>query len=101
MERRIHHCKVPAWLAKLVKQREERPGQQGGGRRPFEENGGRSKKLVNPAQKNEYKLADGKQFEYLFHPANIKSLDKTKNNKGVTFCMRYYTMGYCFKDCKY
>ena len=97
----MYHCKVPAWLTKLVKQRERRPGLPGGGRRPADGEGGRSKKITNPTQRNECKLVEGEQFKYLFHPGNIKSLDKPKNNQGVTLCMRYHTMGYCFKDCKY
>ena len=28
-------------------------------------------------------------------------MEKRKNSQGVTLCMRYHTMCYCFKDCKY
>ena len=63
--------------------------------------GGRNKKIINPDQRGECKLSDGEQFKFLFHPGNIKSMEKPKNNQGVTLCMRYHTMDYCFKDCKY
>ena len=66
-----------------------------------EGDGGRNKKIINPDQRGECKLSDGEQFKFLFHPGNIKSMEKPKNSQGVTLCMRYHTMGYCFKDCKY
>ena len=41
VQRRQYHCKVPAWLAKLVRQRERKPGMGGGPRRHIEGDGGR------------------------------------------------------------
>ena len=63
--------------------------------------GGRNKKIINPDQRGECKLSDGEQFKYLFHPGNIKSMGKPKNSQGVTLCMRYHTMIYYFRNCKY
>ena len=73
----------------------------GGPRRHIEGGGGRSKKVTNSEIRGECKLADGEQFRFLFHPGNIKDMEKPKNGLGATLCMRFHTMGYCFRDCKY
>ena len=73
----------------------------GGKRRTFEQDNDRNQKVINPNQMEICKLKADEQFKYLFHPGNIKSLTKPKKKDGEIMCMRYHTLGYCFKDCKY
>ena len=110
VERREYMCKVPHWITKLVKLREKKPENKSGGglsTRSFGKGRGidmdnkRSKRIPNPDQHEVCKLAENESYRSLFHPGNVKGLDKPKKKTGEFICLRCHTLGYCFPDCKY
>ena len=108
VERREYHCKTPFWVSKLIKKREKKivvaEDEKGHRkRRSFvnDTDGGRNQKLQNPHVCLGCKLEEGEQFKYMFHPGNIRDLVKPKTKDGEPKCLRWHTMGFCFKDCKF
>ena len=99
--------KIPGWIQKIVTMKEKKPqggpvgGPAGGGRRTPDGDGGRNKKIGNPEQHDSCKLRDGENFKLLFHPMNLKGMEKPVKKNGDMICMRFHTMGYCFSDCRY
>ena len=61
----------------------------------------RSKRILNPDQHAICKLAENESYRSLFHPGNIRDLEKPKKKTGEMICLRCHTLGYCFPDCKY
>ena len=119
IERREYHSKRTIWLTKLMKKRAEglkKPidecfssgittgggGQSGGGgqgkRRKLQPQDN-SKKISNGGICQQCKLTLYEQFRDMFHPRYIRNLEKPKKN-GIMLCMRFYTLGYFFSDCK-
>ena len=62
---------------------------------------GRSQKVQNNHVCLECKLQEGEQFKYMFHPSNIRELEKPKTKDGKSKCLRWHTIDFCFKDCKF
>ena len=78
-------------------------GQGGGGGRNLQEgrgNGG-TKGVMNNNICSQCKLGNNELFRDIFHPSNIKGIEKPKNNNGQQLCLRYHTLGYCFEVCGY
>ena len=46
-------------------------------------------------------LKISEQFRDLFHPGNIRNLEKPKIADGIPMCLRFHSLGSCFTDCKY
>jgi len=59
-----------------------------------------SKKTANNTQCDSCKLHPNGRFRDIYHPGNIRGLERPKRN-GVEFCLRFQTLGHCFSDCKY
>ena len=120
VERREYHTKVPTWIRKLMKKKERKPGRDqpigkghggggGGGRnggeektrRQFGNESDRSKKIQNPQAQESCMLQLNEQFRDLFHPGNLRNVEKPKLKCGTQICLRYHCIGYCFTDCKF
>ena len=59
-----------------------------------------SKKISNNNQCDYCKLHSNERFRDVFHPGNIRGLERPKRN-GVEFCLRSQTLGHYFSDCKH
>ena len=57
--------------------------------------------MQNSNPKDGCMLALTEQFRDIFHPGNVRALEKPKNKKGIMICLRFHTLGFCFGDCKY
>ena len=108
VERREYNCKPPAWVSKLIAKREkrhEKTPRETGKRRFFDEDkgqdGNRPQKINNPSIAESCKLKDGEQHKYIFHPGNIRRIDKPMKKNGNQICLRFHCSGFCFKDCKF
>jgi len=118
VERREYHTKVPSWIRKMMKKKEKKHGDHdrhqrgsggggGGGRgsertrRQFGSDSDRSKKIANANSHEGCMLKMTEQFRDLFHPGNIRNLEKPKIADGTPMCLRFHTLGSCFTDCKY
>ena len=117
VERREYNCKAPSWIQKLIKLREKAPqddqnsgrgGSGGGGahggrnkRRSFDQDNGRNQRVVNTKLSDTCKLCDGEQYRFIFHVGNIREIEKPKKKNGDMMCMRFHSLGYCFKDCRF
>ena len=107
VERREYNCKVPHWITKLVKLREKKAeNKTPTGPRSFKRGGAdqdirKSKRIPFPHQHDCCKLAENESYRSLFHPGNIRGLEKPKKKTGELICLRCHTMEYCFQDCKY
>ena len=47
------------------------------------------------------RLAEDESYRFMFHPGNLKGLQKPKRKNGDAICLRYHTIGHCFKDCNF
>ena len=108
VERREYNCKPPAWVSKLIAKREkrhEKTPRETGKRRFFDEDkgqdGNRPQRVNNPSIAESCKLKDGEQHKYIFHPGNIRRIDKPMKKNGNQICLRFHCSGFCFKDCKF
>jgi len=123
IEQRDYNSKSPARITGLTKKRELQKdtdnntdtggnsgnfnsgGRNGGGGgkekhhrtfQPWDD----SKKVSNNNQCDSCKLHSNERFRDIFHPGNIRGLERPKRN-GFEFCLRFQTIGYWFADCKY
>ena len=125
VERREYNSKVPSWITKLIKSREQkspplndygdrynRGGSGGGGnggrsgdlkRRSFnnKNDSERSVRVNNSNQHDTCKLRSNESYKDIFHPGNTCRLTKPKKKNGDINCLRFHTAGYCFKECKF
>ena len=115
IERREYHTKVPSWIRKIMKKKEKkssdrdtkRHGGGGGGggeektRRQFGTDSDRSKKIANAHPQEDCTLKITEQFRDLFHPGNIRNMDKPNRNDGGQMCLRFHCLGFCFTNCKF
>ena len=103
VEKREYTFKAPMWLSNLVKSRERKPQTTGGGgkRRFFEQEDTKRQKIWNSNQGEEYKLREGEEYRFIFHPGNIKNIPKPKKRNGEGICLRYHCAGFCFRDCRF
>ena len=60
-----------------------------------------SKKIANENRQQGYMLQSTEKFPDLFHPGNIRNLDKPKIEDGTPMCLQCHSLGSCFTDCKY
>ena len=117
IERREYHTKVPSWIRKIMKKKERKSterynkphgvGRGGGGggeerqRRQFGNDSDRSKKIANANLQESCALKVTEQFRDLFHPGNIRNMDKPNLNDGGPICLRFHCIGFCFTNCKF
>ena len=123
VERREFQTKVPAWIRKIMKKKEntqidegDKPQNTSGGggdnnnrRRRFQENnrnersqrGNRGKRITNGNLHSSCKLAHNEPFRDIFHPGNIREFSKPVKKNGSQMCLRFHTLGYCFDDCAF
>jgi hypothetical protein len=117
IECREYNTKVPTWIRKLVKKREDPQDQGfhpngggggggGGGRgnkrrqfRPDEDK--RVKRITNNDLLPSCKLGADLQLRDVFHPRNLKGVLRPKLQNGNSICHRYHSLGFCFHDCKH
>ena len=58
-------------------------------------------KVMNPEKSLTKKLRDNEPFKNIFHPMNLCDMKLPKDRNGNTRCLRWHTMGYCYRDCRY
>ena len=46
-------------------------------------------------------LRDNEPFNKILHPMNLRDMKFPKDINGVIRCLRWHTMGYCYRDCRY
>ena len=57
--------------------------------------------MINPNLSEKCNLVEGEQYRFIFHVGNIKDIEKPKNRNGETMCIRFHSLGYCFKECRF
>ena len=106
IDRRDWVTMAPTWLNKLVKKKEKRPveeeTEQGRTkkRRQFKGEEDKARKIPNPNMREDLKLKHDEQYGLIFHPGNIKNLEKPKKSSGNPICLRFHSIGFCYNDCK-
>ena len=100
IERRRYHCKPPAWISKLRKSKDNKPPGEKKRRTPGSE-GDRNLRNFNAAISDSWKLVDDESYRFMFNPISLKNLQRPKKYSGQLVCLRYHTIGHCFKDCKF
>ena len=117
VERGEFQTRIPPWLRRLIKKRERKEPEdsynkgsdnynKGGGssergtRRQFKE-GDRQKRITSGNMGTKCKLGQNEQFKDIFHPGNIKGMDKPMKKDGCMMCIRWHSLGYCFEDCRF
>ena len=106
VESREYNTKAPAWIKSIVKKDKPTPDDNGNRkserkRRTFDrEDNNRSRKVDNPHARDNLKLKSEETYRLVFHPGNMRDLDKPKLKNGAPMCLRYHSLGFCFSDCK-
>ena len=42
-----------------------------------------------------------KSYKFMFNPNSVKEIQKPKKRGGEVICLRFHTLGHCFKDCRF
>ena len=67
----------------------------------FAQDDERQNRVINASVYEDNKLAPNKMFCDIFNPGNIKGVDTPTNVKGKQLCLKFHTLGFCFKECKF
>ena len=82
-------------------------GSGGGGgyrkRRSFDNrnDSDRAVRVINSTLHDTWKLCTNEVYRDVFHPGNNRCLEKLKKKNIETNCLRYHTVRFWFKDCKF
>ena len=90
VERRKYNYKHPAWVSKLIAKREKKVEKLpcDGSKRIFfntkdkVQEGGRIQRIPNLNMVNSCKLKDGELQKFIFHPENIRLIEKLMKKNG-------------------
>ena len=106
IDRREYHAITPVWLNKFINKRERKPQVEGEfknghkKRRQFKGEGDeKMRRIANHDIKIEHRLRPDEQYGLIFHPGNLKDLEKPKRKNGDPICLRFHTVGFCYSDC--
>ena len=80
---------APTWMNKLVRKKEKRPAEEMIDQKRLKDED-KARKVLNSGVREELKLKQDEQYGMIFHPGNIKNLEKPEKSSGNPICLRYY-----------
>ena len=70
-------------------------------RKATEPEDSRNLRIFNSNMADQCRLPEDEQYKFMFNPRSLKDLQRPKKRSGDIVCLRFHTIGHCFKDCEF